>query len=276
MNIRTINTIAIAVMTAFLMTACGGSDSSDNSDSSDKKKSGDFPLEVEKTVSGAFSESFEVTNAVLKISEESFGTKLLVEIKRTSADLPLDPNDAQVCGVGAGKSFEWCISADVLGESNMPVETNLDKYGYDPFEKSLSLKSGETIWLEFSLGYNSELETDPSKAKKVKLTSSLEERDMSGYSSSSSSSTSSSSNSGSEDWDAVLKSYENYIDQYIKLMKKAKNGDASAMTEYVEMMEKATDLAEKMESAGDDLSTSQMNKFLKLQTKLANAAMEMY
>lgn len=80
----------------------------------------------------------------------------------------------------------------------------------------------------------------------------------------------------SEDWDAVLKSYENYIDQYIKLMKKAKNGDASAMTEYVEMMEKATDLSEKMESAGDDLSTSQMNKFLKLQTKLANAAMDIY
>ena len=101
----------------------------------------------------------------MKISEQSFGTKLLVEIKRTSADLPLDPNDALVCGVGAGKSFEWCISADILGESNMPVETNLDKYSYDPFEKSLSLKSGETIWLEFSLGYNSELETDPSTKK---------------------------------------------------------------------------------------------------------------
>jgi hypothetical protein len=269
MNIKTINTIVIAVMTAFLMIACGGSGNSD------KKKSGDFPLEVDKTIGGAFSESFEVTNAVLKISEQSFGTKLLVEIKRTSADLPLDPNDAQVCGVGAGKSFEWCISADILGESNMPVETNLDKYSYDPFEKSLSLKSGETIWLEFSLGYNSELETDPSKAKKVKLTSSLEKRDMSGYSSSSSS-TSSNSNSGSEDWDAVLKSYENYIDQYIKLMKKAKNGDASAMTEYAAMMEKATDLAEKIESAGDELSTAQMNKFMQLQAKLANAAMEMY
>lgn len=141
MNIRTINTIAIAVMTAFLMTACGGSGSSD------KKKSGEFPIEVEKTESGD---------------------------------------------------------------------------------------------------------------------------------SSSSSSTSSNSNSGSEDWDAVLKSYETYIDQYIKLMKKAKDGDASAMTEYVEMMENATDLAEKMENAGDDLSTAQMNKFMELQTKMANAAMEMY
>ena len=70
MNIKTINTIVIAVMTAFLMIACGGSGNSD------KKKSGDFPLEVDKTIGGAFSESFEVTNAVLKISEQSFGTKL--------------------------------------------------------------------------------------------------------------------------------------------------------------------------------------------------------
>jgi hypothetical protein len=42
------------------------------------------------------------------------------------------------------------------------------------------------------------------------------------------------------------------------------------------MMEKATDLAEKMENAGDELSTTQMAKFVKLQTKLANAAVEMY
>lgn len=270
MDIRTLHTFAIAGLTAFLMTACGGSGNSD------KKKYGDFPLEVDKKISGAFSESYEVTNAVLKISKEPFGTKLLVEIKRSSADLPLDPNDAQVCGVQAGKSFDWCISADILGERNIPVQTNLRQYGSAPFEKSLSLKDGETIWLEFSLAYNSELETDPSKAKKVKLASSLEKRDMSGYSSSSSSSTSSSSNSGSEDWDAVLESYESYIDQYIKLMKKAKNGSASAMTEYVEMMEKATDLTEKLESAGDELSPSQMTKFMKLQTRLASAAVEIY
>jgi hypothetical protein len=81
--------------------------------------------------------------------------------------------------------------------------------------------------------------------------------------------------SSSEDWDAVLKSYENYIDQYIKLLKKANSGDLNALTEYAEMMEKATDLAEKMENAGDELSTSQMTKFVKLQTKLANAAANM-
>jgi hypothetical protein len=264
--------IYFAIVIAILFASCGGSGSSD------KKKSGDFNLAVEKTLSGPFSESYEVTNAVLKISEEAFGTKLLVEIKRTSSELPLNPNDAQVCGVGAGKTFEWCISADILGESNLPIETNLDKYGYEPFEKALSLKDGETIWLEFSLGYDSELEKEPSKAKKVKLTSSMEERDLSSSTSSVSSDNDDNStveSSGNEDWDAVLKSYESYIDQYIKLAKKAKNGDASAMTEYVSMMEKASDLATKMQNAGDDLSSTQMAKFVKLQTKLANAALEM-
>lgn len=77
-----------------------------------------------------------------------------------------------------------------------------------------------------------------------------------------------------EDWDAVLKSYENYINQYIKLIKKAMSGDISAMNEYAEMLEKAEDLAEKLEDAEDNLTTAQMNKFIKLQQKLASAAME--
>jgi hypothetical protein len=78
-----------------------------------------------------------------------------------------------------------------------------------------------------------------------------------------------------EDWDAVLESYDTYIDQYIILMKKAANGDASAMTEYASMMGKATDLSNKMSKAGNDLSASQMAKFMKLQTKLASAAAKM-
>jgi len=81
-----------------------------------------------------------------------------------------------------------------------------------------------------------------------------------------------SSSSETENWDKVLDSYENYIDQYIKLLKKAEDGDMDAMSEYTEMMEKATDLTEKMENADDEMSTSQMSRFVKLQNKLANAA----
>jgi len=37
-------------------------------------------------------------------------------------------------------------------------------------------------------------------------------------------------------------------------------------------MEKATNLSNKMSNAGSELSTTQMSRFMKLQTKLANAA----
>ena len=81
---------------------------------------------------------------------------------------------------------------------------------------------------------------------------------------------------GNNNIDEYLKSYEEYVDQYIKLMKKAKDGDVSAMTEYAEYMEKATDLSEKMEKAESEMSSAQMAKFLKIQAKLTQAASNMY
>ena len=55
-----------------------------------------------------------------------------------------------------------------------------------------------------------------------------------------------SSSTSSENWDAVLDSYESYIDQYIALYKKAQAGDMSAMSEYATFMEKAAELSEKL------------------------------
>ena len=81
---------------------------------------------------------------------------------------------------------------------------------------------------------------------------------------------------GNNNIDEYLKSYEEYVDQYIKLMKKAKDGDVSAMTEHAEYMEKATDLSEKMEKAESEMSSAQMAKFLKIQAKLTQAASSMY
>lgn len=265
---KILNFFGVALVAVMFLASCGG-----GGNKKKEVKDGSTQLEVTPKMGGALSDNFEVTNAVLKISSDAFGSKLLVEIKRTANNFSFSINDAQVCGVRAGKEYTYCISADIVDETGIPIVTNLDKYGYDPFEKCLSLNTGETIWLEFSLGYSSDLKENPEKAKKVKLNSSLEKNNVSSYSSSISNTVSSSkSSSGTENWDKILDSYEKYIDQYIKLLKKAQNGDMSAMSEYVEMMEKATDLAEKIENADNDLSTSQMSRFLKLQTKLANAA----
>ena len=85
----------------------------------------------------------------------------------------------------------------------------------------------------------------------------------------------SASSSDSEDFDAVLESYEEYVDQYIVLMKKAAKGDMSAMSEYPTLMEKAQELGEKMEKAKGDMSASQLAKYQKITMKMAEAAQNM-
>ncbi len=55
-------------------------------------------------------------------------------------------------------------------------------------------------------------------------------------------------------------------------MSKANNGNASALTECMEMMEKVESLSERLDDAEDDMSTAQMNRFVKIQTKFAGAA----
>ena len=81
--------------------------------------------------------------------------------------------------------------------------------------------------------------------------------------------------SSTDEWDAVLDDYEDYYDQYIKLLEKAKDGDISAMTEYVEMLEKAQSLGEKLSKAQGDLTAKQVSRFMKIQQKLLNAAADL-
>ena len=81
--------------------------------------------------------------------------------------------------------------------------------------------------------------------------------------------------SGSHDWDKLLKDYEVYTDKYIVLMQKAKKNDVSAMSEYQDMLDKAEKLGKDLDKAQSKLSSEQLSKMLQIQTKLANAAMEM-
>ena len=86
---------------------------------------------------------------------------------------------------------------------------------------------------------------------------------------------SSSSSSESEDWDDLLDSYEQYVDKYISYVKKAANGDMSALAEYPSLMEKAQEFSEKMEGAQGDMSTSQWTRYMNITNKMSKAALEM-
>ncbi len=97
-------------------------------------------------------------------------------------------------------------------------------------------------------------------------------RSSTSVTSTSSTGISSPSKSSSKNWDKVLADYESYTDKYIQLLKKANSGDMSAMTEYVSMLEKAQALQESLEDADDEMTPAQLQKFMKIQQKLLNAA----
>ncbi|MDD5817452.1 MAG: hypothetical protein PUE05_02885 [bacterium] len=86
---------------------------------------------------------------------------------------------------------------------------------------------------------------------------------------------SASASSSSEDWDALLSSYEEYVDEYISFAKKAKNGDMAAMAEYPKLLQKAQDLSSKLESAKGQMSSAQTARYMKILNKMNQAAVSM-
>ena len=75
--------------------------------------------------------------------------------------------------------------------------------------------------------------------------------------------------------DELLDKYEEYYDTYISLMKKAKNGDMSAVVAYGKYLKKSQELSKKIEQAKGDLTTSQLARFQKIQMKLMKAMKEL-
>lgn len=75
----------------------------------------------------------------------------------------------------------------------------------------------------------------------------------------------------SSDWDSVLDEYEDYVDQYVKLYKKAMAGDMSAMSEYAGMLEKAQSLFSKLENAQGEMTAAQISRMNSIQMKMVNA-----
>ncbi len=86
---------------------------------------------------------------------------------------------------------------------------------------------------------------------------------------------SSSNISKSNDWDSLLDEYEEFVDDYISAIKKAANGDMDAIQSSSNLMEQAKSLSNKLENAKADLTSAQQNRLLKIQNKMANAAMSM-
>jgi hypothetical protein len=73
----------------------------------------------------------------------------------------------------------------------------------------------------------------------------------------------------------MLDSYDRYVTKYISLLKKAANGDATAMAEYPSLMEQCQDLTDKINRCKDDMTPAQWSRFNKITMRMTEAAQNM-
>jgi len=280
MNFKNIS-VAIAIGTTILLSACGGGEKKSASESIVKPKS--------TSLKGDLKPYFEVVDKEykIKVDEESFmkSGMITVEIKRTDTDFDFKTDNINPFGTNGSEDYHVGFGIEILDDSGPVVIKNATEGGMGgPYSSEdvtgiINLGKGETGYIRWSID-----EGKLEGLKSFQITSALQaETHDNSYSSSddyeddSDMNSGSVASSGSKDWDEMLDDYEEYVDEYIKFYKKAMKGDNSAMSEYPAMMEKATALQTSMAKAqnNNELSTTQIQRMMKIQTKMTNAALEM-
>lgn len=276
------------IASAFIITSCS------------EKKEEKAVLTPETThIKGDLADYFEVVDKEYTVTDD-WGDMVSIEVKRTDVDYAFDLKGVEPYGTyGQGVAAHAGFGIEVLDEDGNVIEKTAatasglgGMYSSDDMKEALKLKAGETGTVRWSFNFDSD-----EKPAKFRLTSAYETVDSSSWDSDSttsddddesfldddddessldddddSDSHSSSSSKDSKDWDALLKSYEQYVDKYITYVKKASKGDMSALKEYPSLMEKAEEFGNKIQNAQDDMSASQWAKYMKITQKMLSAA----
>lgn len=252
--------MAAFAVVALVFASCGGSKSDDT-----------FEVTVDNTtIGGKLSQYFSLADKTYKYNKGIID-KVTVEL---------------TCIEPLPENLKAYIGVEVLDEDGTVISAGKpDAWSFNDYEVLRQASPGQTVTIEIKNHQN----VGDEKPAKIRLSSIVEEdgdSTSSSYSSDSDDDDSSldddgssdddsdtaSSSSGSQDWDALLNSYEQYVNKYVSLAKKASKGDISALTEYAEFLEKAQDLSEKMSDAKGEMSTSQWARYMKITNKMASIA----
>jgi len=256
---ETINLVAIAIIGIMIITSCGGG----------KKESVIAKVKPEKVeITGDLSDYIQVVDNEYEITD-NWGGNLSIKVKAIKAISEKEMKD---------KIFE--ISASLLGDNGMPVSgTGEFKIEYSSADKLLSLlKKGsgeEVIQLKAGLGdYKAEEHADKSKKFSVSSTMKTKAKQTTSTTENSdntSATTEETATTSSSDCDQFITDYEDFINNYIKIIKKMKANpsDMSIMTEYTEMVSKAATM---QTDAANCTDAKYASKLLKLASKMASAA----
>lgn len=160
----------------------------------------------------------------------------------------LDANGTDIdLNLSMGSGIDDFLKAEGTSSDNIPIKHSWDRHGkYEDCKAKFDKVSG--IKLAIDLSFNEQFANEKKPENTV-------------------------SSSGNK-WDALLDEYENYVDKYVSFYKKAMNGDMSAMTEYVSLLEKAEKLSSQLETSQSEMSSAQLKRYLKITEKMTNAILD--
>ena len=259
---KLITILGAMIIASIIFTSCGGG----------KNKKSEFNIKPNSTaIKGDLSDFFEVVDGTYKLEKaegENAEFKIKVQFKRKEKSFDFDAKDLESRGY-----FQLC--SNLLGDGGTPIvlgstEGMGEGTARDGRKELTTIKPGETNWVEFTFSSNPEME----KVKTFEVNSTVrKDQQMSSSSSTSPSSVDeSSSTSSSVDCDKFIKTYEEFANSYIKLLKKykANPSDATILSEYSEAAQKATEMQSNASNCTDPKYAS---KIMEIANRIAKAAM---
>lgn len=198
----------------------------------------------------------------------------------------LKPLDAKV---GMGYNYYGpSLKGKALDEQGAPLNFQLNANTDEDLATYLRRGSGEE-WLVLRLSAQGKADSKEEadrmlagfeKGKKIRFNSEiiLEENRKESSSSRANTETTldkTTSSASSEDCDEFLRGYEEFMNEYIAIMKKYKDDptDISLINEYTEMLSKAGDWSDKTKGCEDDPAFA--TRFIEIQMKIAKASTEL-
>jgi len=223
-------------------------------------------------IKGELGEYYEVVNKDYLINKKENEAEIIVEIKKKSTELPY----SSISAINTGQSTDYLagLGIELFDNDNPILIREASDYFYMPSESInnlLKLKSGETAFLTWSIPTE-----NIDKFNNFQITSSITKQNITSNEDSNSEyiSEKPEQSNKNQNWDEFLNEYEEYVDEYLQLMTKAKKGDMSALEHYPSLLEKAEKMDKNLLKAqsNNELSSKQISKMMKIQTKLLNAA----
>lgn len=275
---KTIIILGVILLASILVTSCKGNDQ----DELDKTISlPDPPKDIKyvgvQLIDGPLSEYLEVVEGEYLLELEKNEDKYLLGY---DGQMKVKFRFLKSIDVKAGSgynSFGPSLLGDVQDEQGKPLDFTLEANSNEDLARFLKRGSGEE-WITLNISGQGGCDNaedaakqleEYKKGKKIRFNSEIVEEKFDSDSSSSSESNDLSSSSG--DCDEFLEGYEEFMDNYVAILKKYKNNpsDMSILSDYTSLTSEAQEWATKTAECANDPKYA--SKLSAIQMKIATA-----